>query len=192
MNRKYQILIVFLLAAIFVKLSIRVDPKFEPVVEILSPGAAAAPQAELLAADSELERPQPDPRRRNPELPPSPLDQLNSPETAPENDVRLLALLFADYSSVFKRVPLGMHEEIVAAFRGDNPRAINYIPEGHPAVNADNKIVDRWDTPFFFHIISRNAVEIISAGPDRELFTGDDIRHVPPHASVEPGLTVNR
>ena len=42
----------------------------------------------------------------------------------------------------------------------------------------------------FFHVISSNAVEIISAGPDRELFTDDDIRDVPPHATVEPNLSM--
>lgn len=99
-------------------------------------------------------------------------------------------LYFSDYTSVFKRVLLGMHQEIVAALRGDNPRSIQYIPEGQPAVNANDEITDRWNKPFFFHVISSNAVEIISAGPARELFTDDDIRDVPPHATVEPSLSM--
>ena len=118
------------------------------------------------------------------------LDDLGSPHTTPANDVRLLALLLSGYASVFRRVPLGMHQEIVAALRGDNSRSIQYIPEGHPAVNANNEITDRWNKPFFFHVISSNAVEIISAGPDRVVFTDDDIRDVPPHATVEPSLSM--
>ena len=58
-------------------------------------------------------------------------------------------------------------------------------------MSLDNEILDRWGKPFFFHVISKNAVEIISAGPDGELFTSDDIRDLPPHASVEPGLSMH-
>jgi hypothetical protein len=173
-----------------VRLSFQVNPSGPDAV-------APAPPAEDFSSemgsivDSDLTRPESDPHRRRPGLEPSPLDQLNNPDTTPQDDVRLLALLFSDYSSVFKRVPLGMHTEIVAALKGDNPRSISYIPDGHPAVNARGEIEDRWDRAYFFHVISRNAVEIISAGPDGELFTGDDIRDVPPHASVEPELTMH-
>ena len=189
MRRKLPIVLCLVFAAIAVKLLLRPDTAGPDGAGTAS--SEVAPPAQAVVADSEIARPQPDPRRRNSKRPPSPLDQLNHPDTTPENDVRLLALLFADYASVFKRVPLGMHQEIVAALQGDNPRSISYIPEGHPAVNAEKEIVDRWDRPFFFHVISRNAVEIISAGPDRELFTADDIRDTPPHASVEPGLSMN-
>ena len=140
--------------------------------------------------DSDVGRPRDDPHQRNPNLPPSLLDNLNNPTTTPENDVRLLATVFADYASVFKRVPLGMHQEIVDSLQGKNPRAIRYIPEGHPAVSASSEIVDRWGKPFFFHVISKDAMEIISAGPDGLLFTEDDVRNAPPQASVEPDLAM--
>ena len=115
-----------------------------PEVEALP----AAP-ADVRPDDSDVERPSPKWRPRDPNQPESLLDDLRSPHTTPANDVRLLALLFSDYASVFKRVPLGMHQEIVAALRGDNPRSIKYIPDGHPAVNANNEITDRWNKPFF-------------------------------------------
>ena len=192
-GRKYLILGLFVLAAILLKLFVWDDPK-APDSRIAPPGAKAEPLDELTVRDSEIARPESQPGQRIASLPPSPLDELGHPKKTAEDDVRLLALLFSDYTSVFKRVPLGMHTEIVAAFQGDNPRNIRYIPKGHPAVNTDGQIVDRWDRPFFFHVISKSAVEIISAGPDGELFTADDIRNMPPHASVEPdaGLTMNQ
>jgi len=192
-DRKYFILGLFFLAAILLKLSVQDDPK-APDSRATPSGAEAEPLAESTVQDSEVARPESQPGQRLANLPPSPLDDLRHPDKTGEDDVRLLALLFSDYTSVFKRVPLGMHTEIVAAFQGDNPRNIRYIPEGHPAVNDKSQIVDRWDRPFFFHVISKNAVEIISAGRDGELFTADDIRNMPPHASVEPdaGLTMNQ
>ena len=192
-DRKYFILALIFIAAILLKLSVDIDPK-APDGASASTSAGEDAQSEPAPSDSEIARPESQPGRQSAHLPPSPLDKLRHPDTTPEDDIRLLALLFSDYSSVFKRVPLGMHTEIVAAFQGDNPRNIRYIPEGHPAVNSENQTVDRWDRPFFFHVISKNAVEIISAGPDGELFTKDDIRDTPPHASVEPdaGLTMNR
>ena len=192
MERKYLLLFALLIAIgvgllviLWTEMAQPRDAAEKPVVEVIP-----SPMAPADDLDSKMDRPKPDPRR-NSNLPPSLLDQLNSPDTSPKNDVRLLAMLFADYASVFKRVPLGMHQEIVAALRGDNPRSIAYIPDGHPAVSSDDEIVDRWGKPFFFHVISRNAIEIISAGPDGELFTGDDIRDVPPHASVEPDLSMH-
>ena len=116
---------------------------------------------------------------------------MNRPNTTIHDDIRTLAMLFADYASVFRRVPLGTHREMVAALRGENPRNVRYIPDGHPAVNAQGEIVDRWKRPFFFHVISRDAVEIISAGPDGEFFSDDDIRYMPPNARVEPELVMD-
>lgn len=164
--------------------------------ETLAPQTVVAPRSTAPTAadsspasdadDQSVLRPEGTLSAEGPPLPPSILDDLNSAKTTPANDMRLLATLFHDYASVLKGMPFGMHEEIVSALQGDNPRAIAFIPPGHPAVNADGKIIDRWGEPYFFHVISSRAVEIISAGPDGQLFTQDDIRDVPPHASVEP------
>ncbi len=151
-----------------------------------APTAADSSPASDATDDQSVPRPEGTLSAEGPPLPPSILDDLNSAKTTPANDMRLLATLFHDYASVLKGMPFGMHEEIVSALQGDNPRAIAFIPPGHPAVNADGKIIDRWGAPYFFHVISSRAVEIISAGPDGQLFTQDDIRDVPPHASVEP------
>ena len=150
-------------------------------------GAGVAVEApSVMVADGDVPRPGANPRKERGNLPASPLDQLGAAGTSVEDDVRVLAMLFSDYQSVFQRMPLGTHQEIVAALRGQNPRGISYIPDGHPAVNGEGKIEDRWGQAYFFHVISRSAMEIISAGPDGLLFSGDDVRYVPPGAAVEP------
>jgi len=35
--------------------------------------------------------------------------------------------------------------------------------------------VDKWGTPFQFHLQTTDKVGIISAGPDKELWTQDDL-----------------
>jgi len=42
-------------------------------------------------------------------------------------------------------------------------------------INAKGELVDYWGTPFFFHQLSGTQMEIHSAGPDRQMWTGDDI-----------------
>ena len=52
-----------------------------------------------VADDSKMARPEPKARRRNPKLPASLLDELNSPDTPPENDVTI-----PDRSNTFRKV----------------------------------------------------------------------------------------
>ncbi len=42
-------------------------------------------------------------------------------------------------------------------------------------VNDNGELVDRWGTPYFFHQISGADTEIRSAGPDKIMYTADDI-----------------
>ena len=36
-------------------------------------------------------------------------------------------------------------------------------------------ILDRWGAPYFFHQLSKNEMEIRSAGPDKAMWTNDDV-----------------
>jgi len=36
-------------------------------------------------------------------------------------------------------------------------------------------LVDAWGTPFFFHQLSGHEMEIHSAGPDKIMWTADDL-----------------
>ncbi len=72
--------------------------------------------------------------------------------------------------------PVGTNPEITRQLLGDNPRHINFIdPAAGMRVNADGELVDAWGTPYFFHQLSGSDMEIHSAGPDKIMWTSDDI-----------------
>lgn len=104
----------------------------------------------------------------------NPLLGLNQESGDIEQDLQIVQHLFFQYQSLFKQNPLGTHQEIISALQGDNPRKIIYLTADNPALNESGALVDRWGTPFFFHAVSRFEMEIMSAGPDRELWTEDD------------------
>jgi hypothetical protein len=68
---------------------------------------------------------------------------------------------------------------------GRNSLGLQVIPRGHRAINHRGELVDRWGTPFFFHQLSGNVMEIRSAGPDMKMHTEDD-------AVLEPGGSASR
>lgn len=85
--------------------------------------------------------------------------------------------VFHQYNSRFGGNPTGNNAEITAALNGRNPGQVMFIsnPEDGLRVNERGELVDNWGTPFFFHQISATAMEIYSAGPDRKLWTSDDL-----------------
>lgn len=90
-------------------------------------------------------------------------------------DVENLRLMFRDYRTRFGENPVGSNAEIMKAIMGGNPvQAMLGPPPGH-SLNPAGELVDRWGTPYFFHQLSKDTMEIRSAGPDRVLWTGDDI-----------------
>jgi hypothetical protein len=80
------------------------------------------------------------------------------------------------YGEMFGGNPVGTNPEITRQLLGDNPRHINFIdPSAGMRVNGNGELVDAWDTPYFFHQISGSEMEIHSAGPDKIMWTADDI-----------------
>jgi hypothetical protein len=72
--------------------------------------------------------------------------------------------------------PVGQNEDIVTALLGENPKRAAYLPADCPAIKG-GKLLDPWGTPYWFHPVSRDRMEIRSAGPDRDLFTSDDLHN---------------
>ena len=68
-----------------------------------------------------------------------------------------------------------MPPEIASALQGDNPKHINFLKQDGNRVNTKGELVDAWGTPYFFHQISGHEMEIRSAGPDRIMYTADDL-----------------
>lgn len=100
---------------------------------------------------------------------------LNSPDTTPQDDLSTLEVLLEQYRRAGGNHPSGENEEIAAALLGRNPGRVAYLPPAGPFLDARGRIIDRWGTPWFFHSLSATRTEIRSAGPDRELWTDDDL-----------------
>jgi hypothetical protein len=45
----------------------------------------------------------------------------------------------------------------------------------HVCLNARGQLVDRWGSPLFFHVRDVSRIDLRSAGPDREMWTADDL-----------------
>ena len=48
------------------------------------------------------------------------------------------------------------------------------LPPTHPVLR-DGRLVDRWGSPWLVHPLSSDVIQLRSAGPDRRLFTADDL-----------------
>jgi hypothetical protein len=105
--------------------------------------------------------------------PPAALEITNMPaETAIENMSRAIQ----QYGQMFGGNPVGTNPEFARELGGDNPKHINFISvDSGMRLDADGELVDPWGTPYFFHQISGSDTEVRSAGPDRVMYTSDDI-----------------
>jgi hypothetical protein len=109
---------------------------------------------------------------------------LNAPGSTIEGDLATLVNVFDAWRSNFPHDgnPVGENAEITAALAGANRLEFALIPRNHPAINTVGELCDRWGTPFRFHQLSGQYMEIRSAGPDRKFGTDDDAWWSPPGA----------
>ncbi len=109
---------------------------------------------------------------------PTPADVAPTPESAslPETTVlENMRRTIRQYASAFGENPVGTNPEITASLQGNNSKHINFLREDGNRVNSNGELVDVWGTPYFFHQLSAQEMEIRSAGPDRVMYTGDDL-----------------
>lgn len=79
------------------------------------------------------------------------------------------------YAATFGENPVGTNPEITSALQGENPKHLNFLKSDGNRVNPQGELVDAWGTPYFFHQISGHEMEVRSAGPDKVMYTGDDL-----------------
>ena len=97
-------------------------------------------------------------------------------EPSPQAVIENMRGSFRDYQSMFGGNPVGTNPEITKSLNGDNPRHATFIhPEDGLRINDRGELIDPWGTPFFFHQLSAREMEIHSAGPDRVMWTADDL-----------------
>ena len=101
---------------------------------------------------------------------------LNKPGSTIARDLSAVNAVLDAWRSNFPREgnPVGENADITAALAGANRLELVLIPKQHPAINARGELCDRWGTPFRFHQLSGEQMEIRSAGPDRTFATEDD------------------
>lgn len=101
-----------------------------------------------------------------------------NPKLPPENDLTLISRLMDNFTLLVKSAaerPLSANEDWAAAFRGKNPAHERFLPDQSTALNAQGQLVDRWGSPLFFHALGGQRFELRSAGPDKKLWTADDL-----------------
>lgn len=90
-------------------------------------------------------------------------------------DLDKVTLMLRDFRTSMGENPTGTNAEIMTAVMGGNPKGARLGPPENQTLNGNGELVDRWGTPIFFHQLSKTSMEIRSAGPDRMMFTDDDI-----------------
>ena len=83
--------------------------------------------------------------------------------------------MVASYHTLMGQNPVGTNAEIMKALMGGNPHQAMLGPPPGQSLNANGELLDPWGTPYFFHQLSGDDMEIHSAGPDRRMGTADDL-----------------
>lgn len=139
----------------------------------------SSPTPEQTSAPPATARPQPP--QASPFLGSPILKNYARPTQPPQQDITDLSNALSSFALLIKGdqpIPLGANEEIAAALLGKNKTKTVFLPADAPCFNARGQIVDRWQTPLFFHVLDHGRIDIRSAGPDKEMWTADDLhRH---------------
>jgi hypothetical protein len=104
---------------------------------------------------------------------PAPLQFTNFP---PVTVLQNMSRAIRQYGQQLGGNPVGTNPEITRQLGGENPKHINFISaEAGMRVNENGELVDPWGTPYFFHQLSGREMEIHSAGPDKVMWSADDL-----------------
>ena len=92
-------------------------------------------------------------------------------------DISALADLTRTYleqPSASERDPIGFNEDLARALTKKDVLGEAAIPDGHPVLR-NGQLIDRWGSPWHVHPLASDLIQLRSAGPDRKLFTADDL-----------------
>ncbi|MEP4079740.1 hypothetical protein [Haloferula sp.] len=110
------------------------------------------------------------------------LDSYASEDTEPIDDLRKINRLLGGYFSVIKdqtKYPIGGNADLAACLLGENANRMPFLRPDHPALNSESLLIDRWGTPLSVHPEAAREITLRSAGPDRTMFTDDDLILLP-------------
>lgn len=115
---------------------------------------------------------------RDASMPPDPLSGYGDPNLPAKHDLVLAHQALERFWLLLKNPDLlrvGSNAEIVACLTGRNPEGFAFLRPESKWIDGEGQLLDRWGTPLFFHPWSLTRIDIRSAGPDRDLFTEDDV-----------------
>ena len=139
-----------------------------------SPNAAPPPPAPASAVPGSLPSSAPDPA-----APPESAPAATAPRPTPDRlraDIEDVQLVLRDFRTGLGENPVGSNAEITTALLGDNLKQLKLEVPAGSQLNAAGELCDRFSTPYFFHQLSASQMEVRSAGPDRKMWTADDVQ----------------
>jgi hypothetical protein len=98
----------------------------------------------------------------------------------PQKDLELVHEILTSARILVKDhhgIPLAENRDFTSFLSGKNNHRVAWIRPDHPRVNAEGELTDRWGTPLFFHQESSSETSLRSAGPDRKMWTEDDLTY---------------
>lgn len=108
---------------------------------------------------------------------------LGTDRVPPEREPEVVLEILKAFKRVTGAYPVAEdNASLVRLVSRGTPGGYQLLPTEHPRYDQDGALVDAWGTAYFFHHLSRTAIEIRSAGPDKILYTPDDLitRDTPP------------
>ncbi|HZM05314.1 MAG TPA: hypothetical protein VFC44_20140, partial [Candidatus Saccharimonadales bacterium] len=103
-------------------------------------------------------------------------DTTPPPNVPPDAALRSVERSVRQFGKMFGGNPVGTNPEITSQLNGNNPKHINFIDaQAGLRINQNGELIDSWGTPYFFHQLSGSEMEIHSAGPDKIMWTADDL-----------------
>jgi hypothetical protein len=97
------------------------------------------------------------------------------PDLPPSIALDKARVVIHNYRAAMGEDPVGTNPEITAALKGKNPKQTDFLGDSGLRTNEKGELVDSYGTPFFFHQISGQEMEIRSAGQDKMMWTKDDL-----------------
>lgn len=110
------------------------------------------------------------------------LTRYGDPTLSPSVDLQAVSGLIQSYLALIKvpgSLPLGENRDLIEALVGNNPYRTRFLAPESVWLNEKGELLDRWQTPLYFHGIDSKRVGVRSAGPDQEMWTADDITDGP-------------
>lgn len=127
------------------------------------------------------------PRAADASRPPLARERLLAADGSPREDLAALSDLVKGYLQAGlgdSARSIGFNEDLAAALTDAAALGEAALPPDHPALR-DGRVIDRWGTPWQLHPVASGVVELRSAGPDRRLYTEDDVTDAALPAAVD-------